>query len=40
MTVMEYKIVVLLVSHKGEVQTYRAIYDTAYYAGFVAGSGE
>ena len=29
-----------LVSHKGEPQTYRALYDVAHYAGFVAGSGE
>ena len=40
LTVTEYKIVVLLVSHKGETQTYRAIYDAAHYAGFIAGSGE
>ena len=26
-------------SHKGKLQTYRTIYDTAHYAGFVAGSG-
>jgi two-component system response regulator ChvI len=40
LTMTEYKIVVRLVSHKGQAQTYRAIYDTAHYAGFVAGSGE
>jgi two-component system, OmpR family, response regulator ChvI len=40
LTVTEYKIVTLLVSHKGELQTYRAIYDAAHFAGFVAGSGE
>ncbi len=40
LTMTEYKIVALLVSHKGEVLTYRAIYDTAHYEGFVAGSGE
>jgi two-component system response regulator ChvI len=40
LTMTEYKIVALLVSTKGEVQTYRAIYDTAHYEGFVAGSGE
>jgi two-component system response regulator ChvI len=40
LTVTEYKIVVRLVAHKGEWQTYRAIYDTAHYAGFVAGSGD
>ena len=37
LTTTEYKIVVRLVSHKGEPQTYRAIYDTARYEGFVAG---
>ena len=40
LTMMEYKIVVRLVAHKGEPQTYRAIYDTAHYEGFVAGSGQ
>jgi two-component system response regulator ChvI len=40
LTVTEYKIVVDLVSHKGQPLTYRAIYDTTHYAGFVAGSGE
>jgi two-component system, OmpR family, response regulator ChvI len=40
LTITEYKIVVLLVSHKGQAQTYRAIYDMAHYSGFVAGSGE
>jgi two-component system response regulator ChvI len=40
LTMTEYKIVALLASHKGEVMTYRAIYDTAHYQGFVAGSGE
>jgi len=40
LTVMEYKIVVRLVAHKGELQTYRGIYDTAHYAGFIAGTGE
>jgi two-component system response regulator ChvI len=38
LTVTEYKIVTLLVSGKG-IQSYRTIYDTAHYAGFVAGSG-
>ena len=33
LTITQYKIVTLLVSHKG------TIYDTAHYAGFVAGSG-
>ena len=40
LTITEYKIVVLLVSRKGQPQTYRALYDAAHYAGFVAGSGE
>jgi two-component system, OmpR family, response regulator ChvI len=40
LTVTEYKIVAQLVAHKGEVQTYRVLYDTAHYEGFVAGSGE
>jgi two-component system, OmpR family, response regulator ChvI len=40
LTVMEYKIVARLMAHIGEPQTYRAIYDTAHYEGFVAGSGE
>jgi two-component system, OmpR family, response regulator ChvI len=40
LTMMEYKIVSLLVSHKGELKTYRALYDAIHYAGFVAGSGE
>ena len=39
LTITEYKLVVLLVSRKGEPQTYRALYDAAHYAGFVAGSG-
>jgi two-component system, OmpR family, response regulator ChvI len=38
LTVTEYKIVRLLVSGTG-IQSYRTIYDTAHYAGFVAGSG-
>jgi len=40
LTMTEYKIVLLLVSHKGEPQNYRALYDAAHYAGFVAGRGE
>ena len=39
LTMTEYKIVVQLVSRKGKPQTYRAIYDTAHYEGFIAGSG-
>ena len=40
LTLTEYKILVRLVSHKGALQSYRAIYDTAHYEGFIAGSGE
>jgi two-component system, OmpR family, response regulator ChvI len=40
LTITEYKIVAQLVASKGQLQTYRAIYDTAHYEGFVAGSGE
>jgi two-component system response regulator ChvI len=40
LTTTEYKILARLVSHIGEPQTYRALYDVAHYAGFVAGSGE
>ena len=40
LTMTEYKIVALLVSHKGQIQTYRALYDAAHYEGFVAGSGD
>jgi two-component system response regulator ChvI len=40
LTITEYKIVVQLVSHEGQPQTYRALYDTAHYEGFVAGSGD
>ena len=39
LTVAEYKVVTLLVS-EGTTQTYRAIYDTVHFAGFVAGHGE
>ena len=40
LTITEYKVVAQLVSRKGRPQTYRALYDTVHYAGFVAGSGE
>lgn len=40
LTVTEYKIVTLLVSHKGTFHTYRALYDAAHFTGFIAGSGE
>jgi two-component system response regulator ChvI len=39
LTVTEFKIVRLLVS-SADIQSYRTIYDTAHYAGFVAGSGD
>jgi two-component system response regulator ChvI len=39
MTLTEYKIVSLLVSNAGRPMTYRAIYDTMHYAGFMAGFG-
>jgi two-component system response regulator ChvI len=40
LTITEYKLVLQLVMHKGWPQTYRALYDTAHYAGFIAGSGD
>jgi two-component system response regulator ChvI len=40
LTITEYKMVLQLVLDKGWAQTYRALYDTAHYAGFVAGSGD
>ena len=40
LTITEYKVVVLMVARKGQPQTYRALYDAAHYAGFVAGSGD
>ena len=36
LTVAEYKVVTLLVS-ESTIQTYRAIYDTVHFAGFIAG---
>ena len=39
LTITEYKILVQLVTHMGQPQTYRSIYDIARYDGFVAGSG-
>jgi len=33
LTTTEYKILARLVSHTGEPQTYRALYDVAHYAG-------
>ncbi|GEP61880.1 response regulator transcription factor [Reyranella soli] len=39
LTVSEYKVLALLVAD-GAPQTYRAIYDTVHFAGFIAGAGE
>ncbi len=40
LTVVEQRIVGLLVANAGQPVTYRAIYDQVHYAGFVAGDGE
>ena len=40
LTVMEFKIVQMLVSNAGSFITYRQIYDCIHRVGFVAGSGE
>ncbi|WP_170303792.1 response regulator transcription factor [Reyranella soli] len=40
LTIAEFNVVTLLVSSKGEIQTYRAIYDAVHFAGFIAGSGD
>lgn len=40
LTLTEYNIVSLLASQAGEPVTYRAIYDTMHYPGFMAGCGE
>jgi two-component system response regulator ChvI len=40
LTLTEFKIVYLIASHSGEYVTYRKLYDTMHYEGFVAGSGE
>jgi len=39
LTITEYKIVSLLVANASTPITYRAIYDTMHYAGFMAGYG-
>jgi len=39
LTLTEYKIVSLLAATPGKALTYRAIYDTMHYAGFMAGYG-
>lgn len=40
LTVTEFNILHMMVSHAGEYVTYRSIYDCVHHAGFVAGSGE
>ena len=40
LTLTEFKIVFLLVSRAGEYVTYRSVYDSVRYTGFVAGNGE
>ncbi|MDE2228402.1 MAG: response regulator transcription factor [Alphaproteobacteria bacterium] len=40
LTVTEFNIVHLMVSHAGEHVTYRSIYDCVHHAGFVAGNGD
>ncbi len=40
LTMTEYKVVAQLASHKGEAQTYRALYDAAHYEGFIGGAGQ
>ncbi len=40
LTIAEFNVVTLLMSSKGEIQTYRTIYDTVHFAGFIAGSGD
>jgi two-component system, OmpR family, response regulator ChvI len=40
LTLTEFKIVFLLVSRAGEYVTYRSVYDSVRYSGFVAGNGE
>jgi two-component system response regulator ChvI len=39
LTNMEYRIIALLATTPGEYATYREIYDTMHYAGFLAGQG-
>jgi len=40
LTLTEFKIVHLLASNPGSYVTYRAVYDSMHYVGFIAGSGE
>ena len=39
LTLTEYKVISQLVANAGKPLTYRAIYDTMHYAGFMAGFG-
>lgn len=39
LTLTEYKVISLLVANVGKPLTYRAIYDTMHYTGFMAGYG-
>lgn len=39
LTLTEYKVISLLLANLGRPLTYRAIYDTMHYAGFMAGFG-
>lgn len=39
LTLTEYKVISLLITNAGKPLTYRAIYDTMHYAGFMAGFG-
>lgn len=39
LTLTEYKVISLLAANAGKPQSYRAIYDTMHYAGFLAGFG-
>jgi len=40
LTVSEYKVLTLLVSEDASPKSYRSIYDTVHFAGFIAGAGE
>ncbi|HUE19990.1 MAG TPA: response regulator transcription factor [Stellaceae bacterium] len=40
LTVTEFNIINLMVTHAGEHVTYRSIYDCVHHAGFLAGSGD
>ncbi|WIM11797.1 response regulator transcription factor [Enhydrobacter sp.] len=40
LTLMEFRVVRLLVTSAGDFVSYRAVYDVVHHAGFIAGSGE